>query len=311
MRLIVTGAEGFVGGHLLPHLLRRGHQVTGTYLAAHPDIEGVAWIQTDLISPQSVSALVNAAQPDGVIHLAAISHVPAVQADPGRAFAANVTGLVHLLSACTGSAETVVIVSTGEVYGSVSPQRLPICEGEPIAPRNLYGVTKACSEQVARYFGRIGGLHPTVVRPFSQMGPGQPDTFVTSSFARQIARIALGKSPPRVRVGNLTVRRDFMDVRDVVSAYTMLAESHAGQGPFNVCTGRSVSIGHILDTLIALSGHEIQVQVDPARIRPTDIENMVGDPSAFYQATGWEPTLSIEQSLRDILQFWLTREGGG
>ncbi len=310
MRLIVTGAEGFVGQHLGPYLAARGHEVFGTYLVDHPPLDAVRWIHTDLADESSVRSLLRRVVPDGIVHLAAISHVLDVQGAPGRAFAANVAGLAHLLGAA-GPKPTVVVVSTGEVYGRVPPERLPIVETEPVAPLNLYGVTKACSEQVAWYFNRTNLARATVVRPFSQMGPGQSDSFVCSSFARQIARAMLGKAPPIVRVGNLAVRRDFMDVRDVVRAYGILVETPVGPGPFNICRGSSVRIGDILNLLIDASGCQIEIQVDQARLRATDIDELVGDPTAFSRATGWQPIYSLEQSLKDTLHYWLDREGNG
>ena len=310
MRVVVTGAEGFVGRHLVPLLLERGHQVFGTFLEEHPDVAGTTWIQTDLVASASVQALFDLAQPEGIIHLAAISHVPAVESDPGKAFAANVTGLVNLLRSSADSNPNVVVVSTGEVYGRVPTERLPIRESEPTAPMNLYGVTKACSENVALYFQRARGVRATVVRPFSQMGPGQADTFVCASFARQVARIMLGKTPPKVRVGNLDVRRDFMDARDVVRAYAAMVERYVGPGPFNVCRGESVTIGTILNLLIEEAGVPIAVQVDKALVRATDIEDLVGDSSVFRQATGWRPEYTLGQSLADTLRFWTAVEGG-
>jgi GDP-4-dehydro-6-deoxy-D-mannose reductase len=310
VRVVVTGAEGFVGSHLIPLLLARGHHVFGTFLEQHPDIPGTTWIQTDLVAHHSVQSLLDEARPEGIIHLAAISHVPDVEADPGRAFSANVTGLVHLLRLSEGTDPIVVVVSTGEVYGCVPTERLPIRESEPVVPLNLYGVTKACSEQVAWYFHRAKGVRATVVRPFSQMGPGQADTFVCSSFARQIARIMRGKASPAVRVGNLGVRRDFMDVRDVVRAYASMVERYAGPGPFNVCQGKSVTIGEILNLLIEAAGIPVEVRVDSARVRTTDIEDMVGDSSVFRKTTGWRPEFTLGQSLEDTLRFWIAVEGG-
>jgi GDP-4-dehydro-6-deoxy-D-mannose reductase len=306
--LIVTGAEGFVGGHLLPHLLACGHTVFGTFLETHPDVPEATWIHADLTSRASVADLLARTAPEGIIHLAAISHVPAVAADPGRGFAANVTALVHLLSEGAGMTGPVVAVSSGEVYGRVPVGRLPIKETEPVAPLNLYGVTKACSEQVAWFFQRTSGIRCTVVRPFSQLGPGQSDTFVCSSFARQIARIMLGKASPSVRVGNLGVRRDFMDVRDVVRAYARLAERYEGPGPFNLCGGKSVAVGDVLRDLIAMSAMNIHIEVDLSRVRPSDIEDMVGDPSAFRTVAGWEPVFTLTRSLEDLLQYWLAQE---
>lgn len=310
MRLIVTGAEGFVGGHLLPALAARDHQVIGTFLARHPSIVGVEWIKVDLAVPESCAALIGHASPHAIIHLAAISHVPDVAADPGRAFSANVIGLVNLLRACEGREVIVVVASTGEVYGRVPPERLPIGESEPVAPLNLYGVSKACAEQVAWYFHRASGARTTVVRPFSQMGPGQADGFVCASFARQIARVILGKEPPVVQVGNLKVRRDFMDVRDMVRAYIIMAERYVGPGPFNVSHGQSVAIGHILETLLDLAGIPIEVRHDPSRVRPTDILDLVGDSSAFRALTGWRPEYSLRASLHDTLGYWIEAERG-
>lgn len=308
MRVAVTGADGFVGRHLVRYLASQGHWVVGTFLEEKPDLCECEWMKVDVARADQVRELAQYARADAVIHLAAISHVPDVASRPARAFEVNVTGLVHLLEALKGTEALVVVVSTGEVYGRVPASWLPISEDRPVAPVNLYGVTKACSEVVALYFHRVFGSKVTVVRPFSQMGPGQAPMFVCAALARQVARIALGMAEPVVKVGNLHVRRDFIDVRDAVRAYGMLIERYVGPGPFNICRGTSVSIEEILNTLIDLAGVPISVEVDMARVRTNDIQDLTGDCAAFSAATGWKPEIPLRVSLGDTLSHWKQQE---
>jgi GDP-4-dehydro-6-deoxy-D-mannose reductase len=310
MRVLVTGAEGFVGGHLLTTLLEQSHRALGLHFADHPGRDDVEWHRCDLRDRKQVHRVVERTKPDAVVHLAAISHVPDAQSASEIAFATNVGGALNLLEelseVCPGI--PVVFVSSGEVYGNVASEHIPIQESQDPAPSNVYGLTKLCGEHIAGYYRRLGSLAATIVRPFTQFGPKQTDRFVCSSFARQVARVMLGKAPPEVRVGNLHVRRDFTDVRDMSRAYVALVERDTGSGPYNISSGRSISIQDVIETLIDLSGRDIRVTVDSERVRPTDIPEMRGDSTLFRSITGWAPRLTFRQSLQDTLDFWVSRE---
>jgi GDP-4-dehydro-6-deoxy-D-mannose reductase len=310
MRVLVTGAEGFVGGHVLTTLCEQSHEPVALHFADRPLREDVEWHRCDLRDRTQVHRVIRRTKPEAVIHLAAISHVPDAQSASEIAFATNVGGALNLLEAlsevCPGI--TFVFVSSGEVYGSVAIEDIPIKESLNPAPTNVYGLTKLCGENLAGYYRRRGFLATTTVRPFSQFGPRQTDRFVCSSFARQVARVMLGKASPVVRVGNLSVRRDFTDVRDMAQAYTGLLKQNEGPGPYNISSGTSISIKDVLKTLIDLSGRDIHVSVDSERIRSIDIPEMCGDSTLFRSFTGWAPRFTLRQSLQDILDFWVGQE---
>jgi GDP-4-dehydro-6-deoxy-D-mannose reductase len=194
------------------------------------------------------------------------------------------------------------------VYGNVTADQVPVMESIDPAPANVYGLTKLFGEHLAGYYRRLGHLAVTTVRPFSQFGPGQTDRFVCSSFARQVARVMIDRAPPEVRVGNLHVRRDFTDVRDMSRAYTLLLERDLGPGPFNISSGKSISIKEIIETLIELSGNEIRITVDHERVRSVDTPDMCGDSALFRAAAGWAPEFTLRQSLQDTLDFWVQQE---
>lgn len=310
MRVLVTGAEGFVGGHLLTTLCEQSHLALGLHFADRPDRDDVEWYRCDLRKREQVHGVIDRTKPEAVVHLAAISHVPDAQSASEIAFATNVGGALNLLGelseVCPGI--PVVFVSSGEVYGNVASEQIPIRESQDPAPSNVYGLTKLCGENLAGYYRRLDCLATTIVRPFSQFGPEQTDRFVCSSFARQVARVMLDKAPPVVRVGNLHVRRDFTDVRDMSRAYATMLERDIGPGPYNISSGRSISIKDVIETLIDLSGRDIQVAVDSERVRSTDIPEMRGDPTLFRSISGWAPRLTSRQSLQDTLDFWLRQE---
>ncbi len=311
MRILVTGAEGFVGGHLITELNKQGHCVTGTFLLERPNRNDITWVQCDFTRQQETAAVVARAAPEAVIHLAAVSHVLDAEKEIEVAFSANVLGTANLLAALHGFAPSskVIVVSSGEVYGQVPRDKLPISEKQVVAPLNLYGVTKLCAEQVARYYRREKALAVSIVRPFNQLGPGQADSFVCSSFARQVAQAVLNKASRTIRVGNLSVRRDFTDVRDMCRAYALAVGKELDIGPYNICSEESISIREILDILIGVAGIDIEVAVDDARVRSSDINELRGDCSLFKATCGWLPRIPIERSVGDTLHYWLEREG--
>ena len=310
MRVLVTGAEGFVGGHVLTTLREQSHEPVALHFADPKKREEIEWYRCDLRNRELVQAVVKRAKPEGIIHLAAISHVPDAQSASEIAFATNVGGTLNLFEALSEVCPGVnfVFVSSGEVYGDVTAEDIPIKESQDPAPANVYGLTKLCGENLAGYYRRRGFLAVTIVRPFSQFGPEQTDRFVCSSFARQVARVMLDKTPPEVRVGNLHVRRDFTDVRDTARAYTALVKRDRGPGPYNISSGRSISISDVLETLINLSGKDIEVKIDHERVRPVDIPEMCGDSTLFRSITGWTPRFALRQTLQDTLDFWVRKE---
>ena len=293
MRVFVTGAAGFVGGHLLSRLESAGNRVTAT------DRE------VDVTDPRSLGAAVRAVQPEAIVHLAAQSSVQASYQDPADAFRINYLGTLTLLRVVEADAPgaRVLLVGSSDAYGSTGAGAgaRPIRESDPLAPESPYARSKAAAELLGALAAERG-LDVVRVRAFTHIGPGQTDRFVASSFAKQVAEIAAGHREPRLAVGNLDSVRDFLDVRDVVEAYCRLLDGRVPRGVYNVASGRGVAVREILDTLAGLAGIQPEIEIDPARFRPAD--RRIGDASRLRTATGWAPRIDLRDTLCDTLDFW-------
>jgi GDP-4-dehydro-6-deoxy-D-mannose reductase len=291
MRVVVTGAGGFVGRHLVRELASRG-----------ADAIGVDRAEADVCDAGAVADLVARARPDAVVHLAAQSRAARSFADPAETLSVNVLGTLAVLEAVRRNAPhaRLVVASSAEVYGAPPEGALPVAETAPLAPVNPYGASKVAQETVALQYHRAYGLDVVVARAFNAVGPGQSTDFALPSFASQLAAIARGEAPAVLRVGNLDAERDFVDVRDVARAYALLVERGAEPGTYNICTGVAVSIRQALDLLVAASGLDVRVEVDAARMRPADAPRLVGDPRRLASATGWRPELRLVRSLADL-----------
>lgn len=287
MRIFVTGAGGFLGPHLLGELLRRGHQISGSYLGHRPPLAEVELHEVDLLDLTSLRRAIAAAQPDAVVHLAGLSHVGESWGKIAEYFDANVIGTENVVAAAAG--RRVLLASSAEVYGLVPEAEQPIAETRPLAPRTPYALTKAAAERLALRSGAV------VVRTFNLVGPGQAPTFALPAFAEQLAAIAAG-AEPILRVGNLSAQRDFVPVSDGARAYAVLLERATAGEAYNLASGRAWSLREALDRLLAAAGLEVRVEEDPARLRPVDIPLLCGD-SSRLRALGW----SLESSLDDAV----------
>lgn len=297
MRVLITGIDGFVGTHLAAHLRDAGDDVFGTTIG--PEHDQV--FHADLNTATDLDRVVAASQPGFVFHLAGFTSVKLSWDQAAEAMRVNRDGTRELYSVLRRARRTprLLITGTAEVYGQ--PKHTPITEQHPTNPTNPYAESKLAQEAVAQDFPEI----PTVItRSFPHIGPGQSPTFVTSDFARQIVAIERG-GEPRLQVGNLDAVRDFTDVRDVVRAYSALLQRGTTGHIYNVCSGHGYRIADVLHQLVALSSRpNITITTDAARMRPSDIPELVGSPAALQSATGWHPTLPLEQTLRDILDYW-------
>lgn len=318
MRILVTGAAGFVGAHLAAHCLERGDAVWG--LARPEDDAGrlralapaAHLLRGDVLDPASLRAAWAQARPEGCVHLAAQSAVPAAAAAPVATWQVNVIGTLNLYEAARqgggdGGASRIVFVGSGDVYGVVPSGRLPIRESEPLAPASLYAASKAAADLASEQYARSFGLCIVRARPFNHTGPGQPLGFVAPDVASQIARAERRGVPARVAVGDLSPEKDFSDVRDVVRAYRLLLDRGTPGAAYNVGSGRRVSIRRIVDMLVGLARVSVEIAPDPARARPGPVPSTEADITAIRGATGWEPEIPLARTLADVLEEWRER----
>ena len=325
MRVLITGAHGFVGGHLL-ELLRTEHPEVEVFGLVRPrggapgPRPGRATIlEGDLDDAAAVTAAVATARPDRIVHLAGQSSVHHSWIDPGATLRTNVMGVVHLMDAVRAERlrPRVLVVGSADEYGIVENASIPVREDTPLRPVSPYGVSKVAQGLLALEYAAPDGPQVLRTRTFPHTGPGRGEAFAESSFARQIAEVAAGRRPPSLSVGNLEAVRDFTDVRDVVRAYWALLEAATAGGPgrldgvYNVCSGRGVRLGDVLRQLVALAGVDVEIRQDPGRVRPSDIPVLVGDPSRLRAATGWEPRIALDRTLRDLLEDWGVRISAG
>jgi len=317
MRVLVTGAGGFVAAHLAEFLRSEaaGLELVGLvrpHGSAPSATTGFSTFrEADLTDPAGLESVLDAGLPDRIVHLAGQSSVHLSWLDPGGTLRANVLGLVHLLDAVRrrGARPAVLVVGSAEEYGPIAESELPLREDRPLQPASPYAVSKVAQACLAVQYGPAGGMRVVRTRTFHHTGPGRGETFAESSFARQIAEVEAGLRPPVLHVGNLEAVRDYTDVRDVVRAYWALLERGAGGVVYNVCSGRPRRIRDLLEMLLAASGVKVEIRVDTDRLRRADVPAQYGDPSRLREATGWEPRVSLEQSLRDLLEDWRRRVG--
>ncbi len=314
MRALITGINGFVGGHLAEHLLSSGMwEVAG--IARQPAITletlngRVTYVAADLGDREQTLRALASIRPNVIFHLAGQSNVPNAFADPHTTVQTNIGAQLNLfLSVLHLRIDPLIIVaSSNEIYGSVRPEDLPVNEQTLLRPVNPYAVSKAAQDLFAYQYHISHRLRTIRFRPFNHIGPRQTEAFVVPAFAAQIARIEAGLQPPVLRVGNLAVERDFSDVRDIVRAYELAALHGEVGAAYNVGSGQAVGIQRILDILLTFSTHDIQIEPDPSRMRPSDVPRVVCDASRFHADTGWTPRIPLEQTLFDTLEYWRFR----
>jgi GDP-4-dehydro-6-deoxy-D-mannose reductase len=297
VRVLVTGANGFAGRHLLAALRVRGHDVIGAGRVGDGDVDAAL----DLDDPATIAAVVAGARPEAIVHLAGQAFVPAANLDPIGTYTVNALGTARLLEAARALAPDarVVVAGSADIYGLQPRAAYPLRESVAPNPASPYAASKVAAEAFALAAAHTYGLDVVVTRAFNHIGPGQDPRFVVASFARQLAAIAAG-GPPLLEVGNLEAQRDFLDVRDVADAYVALAERRAPGGVYNVARGEAVAIKEILRRLITIARVPVEVREDPSRMRPADVPLILGDAAKLRAASGWAPRISLERSLRDI-----------
>ncbi|ELQ10817.1 GDP-6-deoxy-D-lyxo-4-hexulose reductase [Pseudomonas syringae BRIP39023] len=309
-RILITGANGFVGQMLCRKLQQAGHHVVALVSPESPESACAAEsLHCDIRDASGLERAVSRSNLTHVVHLAAITHVPASFEDPLMTWQTNVMGSMNLLQALQRQSPQafVLFVSSSEVYGEAFKQGIALDENSVCRPMNPYAASKLAAE-TAFHENFRRGQRGIVVRPFNHIGAGQSADFATASFARQIALIEAGRQAPQLKVGNLQAERDFLDVSDVCDAYIALLKMADTQQTYarclNICRGEPIRIEAILNQLTALSSSTIEVVNDPDRMRPSDIPSAFGDNSAIRRATDWEPTTTLRDTLATLLNYW-------
>ncbi len=297
MKALITGAAGFVGRHLTRHLESHGDDVTGVDRDTGPD----------LLDARGCLDLLDDVRPDAVYHLGGLSDVGGSWNTPNETFRVNAEGTLNVLQACVGAGvQRVVAVSSADVYGRVTLAELPLTEDNPLRPVSPYAASKIAADYLALQAHLGYGLEVMRVRAFNHLGTGQTNRFVAPALAERIAlnEVDGGEVVP---VGNMTPRRDFTDVRDVVRAYRLLIENGEPGEAYNVCSGHDIAISELADRLVAKAARPMRLEGDPSLQRPVDVPVLRGDYTRLNKTTGWEPEIALDQTLGDLLEEWRTR----
>ncbi len=311
MRILITGATGFVGTHLRQYLLKHTEwHIIGTSYPAPPppplNPKREKLLPLDLRDKQATRTILEEYPPDYIIHLAAQSHVPTAYKDPWGTLQNNILGQLNLLEGCVAQARAprILVIGSGEEYGRAKEETLPFTEDHPLHPENPYSVSKVTQDVMGYQYFISYDLPVIRMRPFNHVGPGQSARFVLPAFASQVAEIESRQKDGHMRVGNLEPARDFTDVRDVVRAYHLALLRGTPGDVYNVASGTPRTIQSIVDQLLTLASVDIHIQIDPERYRPADVPVIYGSFEKLRQDTGWTPEIPFEQTVRDVLEEW-------
>ncbi len=316
MRVLITGITGFAGSHLADFALdQEGVEVYGIRRWRSPTenidhlVDQLNIVECDLRDAASVTSMIDRIRPDRIFHLAAQSYVPTSWHAPAESLETNIMGQLNVFEALrqTGCDARIHIAGSSEEYGLVYRDEVPITEANPLRPLSPYAVSKVTQDLLAYQYFRSYGTHTIRTRGFNHTGPRRGEVFVVSNFAKQIALIEADAREPTIRVGNLEAERDFTDVRDVVRGYWLILEHGEAGDVYNIASGKSWKIQAVLDLLLSFSEVDIKVELDPERLRPSDVELLLGDASKLRAVTGWEPVIPFEQTARETLDYWRAR----
>lgn len=308
MKALVIGGGGFVGAYLVNHLHDDlGYEVSVTKTEKEQlSLPNAQIYNCDILDKIQISEVLDAVKPDYIFHLAAQSSVSVSWKNPALTIDVNVKGSINVLDVVRelDYRPRILLIGSGEEYGHIKQEECPIVEDTLLRPGNIYAATKSCQNMLGSIYAAAYDMDVMMVRAFNHIGPNQTPTFVVADFCKQVAEIEKGEKEPVLYVGNLSAKRDFTDVRDVVRAYALLVKhGHKGE-TYNVGTGHALAIQEILDRIIAMSSAEIEVKVDPAKLRPVDVPIIEPDISKITECTGWVPQICLDQTLQETLDYW-------
>lgn len=315
-KALIIGAGGFVGGYLAECLQDEfDMEVHATKLPDTQTQEDLSFLgervyELDILNKSDIVELLYAVRPDYIFHLAAQSSVSVAWKNPTLTIDVNIKGSVNVMDAVRELyyKPRVLLVGSGEEYGHILEGETPISEDTKLRPGNIYAATKVCQNMIGSIYSKAYDMELMLIRAFNHVGPKQSPIFVMSDFCKQVADIEKGKKEPVMYVGNLAAKRDFTDVRDVVRAYGLLALKGRAGETYNVGSGNAIEIRKMLDMIIGMSTKNIEVRVDPNKIRPVDVPVIEADISKIKSETGWEPRIPLEQTIKEILDYWREEE---
>ncbi len=316
-RAFITGIAGFAGSWLAKELLEYGYEVHGAIYSKHPRSrlrefrKSLHLYELNIMNPERCREVVAAVHPDYIFHLAAQASVGQSFEKERLTYKLNFDGTLNIIQAAAElpGLKALVFVSSSDCFGPIRASDLPLSEKHSCHPISPYGLSKLAGEHLCRYYYRQYGLPAIIARAFNHSGPGQDPIFVISAFARQIAEIEADKQSAALKVGDLSPKRDFSDVRNIVTGYRLLAERGRPGETYHLCSGKATSIRVMLNSLLKNSQKKITVQVDKSRLRKNDVPVIRGDNRKVVQAVGYSPRYKLNDTLRDTLNYWRRANG--
>ena len=307
-KVLIIGAAGFVGNYLIDHIKKEyeSWDLVCTKIPSETINKDVTVYDLDITKKEEIDNLLKEVKPDYIFHLAAQSSVALSWKNPSLTIDINIKGTVNLLDSIRDldTKPRVLLIGSGEEYGRVRENEIPINEENNTRPGNVYAITKVTQNLIGKVYSDAYNLDIMSTRSFNHTGPNQAPMFVVADFCKQVADIENGKEEAVIRVGNLSAKRDFTDVRDVVRAYTLLMEKGKKGETYNVGSGKAIEIQSILDTILSLATKEIKVEVDENKLRPIDVPIIEADITKLQSDTGWKPEIDLKRTIQETLDYY-------